>query len=69
MYPSMACRHVFQAVGDISLSNILDDSSSFKTNSEQKSPVSGPSSILPIQVDMTSNDGFMKHNDVSFYFN
>ncbi|GFS26458.1 protein cramped-like protein [Elysia marginata] len=53
------------AVGDISLSNILDDSSTFRTTYEQKSPSAGPSSLLPSQIDMSSSDSFMKHTDVA----
>ncbi|RUS79268.1 hypothetical protein EGW08_012955, partial [Elysia chlorotica] len=49
------------AVGDISLSNILDDASSFRAGSEQKYP----NVSLPVQLDMSSNDGFMKDGNVA----
>lgn len=52
------------AVGDISLSNILDDSLTFTTNAEQKSLNDGPSSLTSSQIDMSSNDDFMKHTEV-----
>ncbi|GFN88171.1 protein cramped-like protein [Plakobranchus ocellatus] len=63
------------AAGDISLSSILGDSSSFRTNlanSAQKSPDTGPSlslasrpAVYSEQTDLSSSDGFMKHNVVT----